>query len=137
MVMIFCNFLMFYQIVFSPKKKKNIIAINEHSIYKLPHKLPNILRSQEIRKYQENLKTSQNYSLVISLPPKMDKQKNPKKQKLNFSFKTLFHINTRLCLKYLAYDFLCKLFFASAWPQAPSNLICLTILVTPKSLIWF
>ena len=43
------------------------------AIYELPHELPNDLDlgSQEIRTYQESLKTSQNNSLVPSLPAKM------------------------------------------------------------------
>ena len=44
------------------------------------------LGSYEIMKYQENLKTSQNYSLVLSVPSKMKTlAKFLKKHKLNFS----------------------------------------------------
>ena len=52
---------------------QSTIISNNHGIYKLPHELPNnlFLRSYEIRKYQENLKISQNYTLVPSIPAKI------------------------------------------------------------------
>ena len=39
-------------------------------MYELPHELPNDLRTWEIRKVQNNVKTSRNYNPVLSLPPK-------------------------------------------------------------------
>ena len=39
-------------------------------MYELPHELPNDLRTWEIRKVQNNVKTSWKYNLVPSLPPK-------------------------------------------------------------------
>ena len=39
-------------------------------------------------------------------------------------------MKTRVCLKYFVKDSLWKLFNASNWPQAPSNLIPLTVLET-------
>ena len=56
---------MFDQIFFSPEMKQNVIISNKHGIYELPHELPNDLRSQKIRKHQQNLKTS-----LCSIPAK-------------------------------------------------------------------
>ena len=56
--------------------------------------------------------------------------KSSEKQKLNFSPKALFQMKTRVCLKYFVHDCLFQQSFASDSPQLPSNLICLTILVT-------
>ena len=53
MDMIFCDFLILYQIAFSPQAKRMVIISNKHGIYKLPHELPIDLRL----KTQENLKT--------------------------------------------------------------------------------
>ena len=61
---------MFYQISFSPQVKRCPIITYKHGIYELPHKWPNDFRISEIRKYQENLKTPYNGSLVPS-PAKM------------------------------------------------------------------
>ena len=70
----------------------------------MPRKLPNDLRNYEIRKY-ENLKTSWNYCLVLSTLPKLKilsalAKKTPEKHELNFSLNALFHIKTRVYLKY-------------------------------------
>ena len=46
-------------------------------------------------------------------------------------------MKTRVCLKYLVDDCLWKQLFASDLPQAPSILICLTILVTLSTLTQF
>ena len=43
-------------------------------------------------------------------------------------------MKTRVCLKYFVHDCHCKHFLASNLPQAPSNVICLTILVALKHL---
>ena len=42
----------------------------------------------------------------------------------------LFHMKIKFSLKYFVNDYLWKYFFASNSPQIPSNLICLTFLVT-------
>ena len=47
---------MLYQIFFSPQVKQSVIISNKHGICELPPEL--ILGSYEIRKDQENLKTS-------------------------------------------------------------------------------
>ena len=63
MVIIFWDLLMFDQILMfdlSPQVKWSLIISNKHDIYKLPRELLNGLRLailEEIRKYQENLKT--------------------------------------------------------------------------------
>ena len=58
MVIVFCDFLKFYKIFFSPLEKRNVIINNKHGIYKLSFELTNnvrfrILGKKEIpRKYQ-------------------------------------------------------------------------------------
>ena len=44
MDIIFRDFLIFYQIFFSPQVKRSVIISNKHGIYALPHKLPHDLR---------------------------------------------------------------------------------------------
>ena len=44
LVIIFWDFLMFYQIFFSPQVKRSVIINNKHDIYELPHELRNDLR---------------------------------------------------------------------------------------------
>ena len=70
----------------------------------MPHELPNDLRSWEIRKYQGNLRTSENNSLVASLPAKMEilliLAKISRKIEIKFSRSALFHMKTRVSLKY-------------------------------------
>ena len=39
----FWDFLIFYQIFFSPQVKRSVIISNKHGIYELPHELPNDL----------------------------------------------------------------------------------------------
>ena len=41
---IFSDFLILYQILFSPHVKRSVIISNKHGIYELPHELPNDLR---------------------------------------------------------------------------------------------
>ena len=41
---IFWDFLMFYQMIFSPQVKQYTIITYKHGIYKLPHELPNEIR---------------------------------------------------------------------------------------------
>ena len=62
-----------FDVFLSPKEKRNAIISNKHDIYKLLHDLPNELNLgfSKISKYQENVKTSLNYSLVSSLTPKI------------------------------------------------------------------
>ena len=44
MEIILRDFLMFHQILLSPRVKRNSIISNKQSVYELPHKLPNDLR---------------------------------------------------------------------------------------------
>ena len=60
-----------------------------------------------------------------------------KKQKLNFSRYVLFHIKTRVSLKYFMSYRLWKHFFDSNLPQAPSNLISLMLLITLRPFTLF
>ena len=75
----------------------------------MPDEFPNNLRLKEhtkvVRKCQKNPKISWNYSLVPSVPPRMNffiniSKKLVKKKKLNFACSALFHIKTKVCLKY-------------------------------------
>ena len=54
------NTLRHFDIFLSPQVKQSTIISNKHGIHDLPYKLPHELRlrSLEIEKYQENLKTS-------------------------------------------------------------------------------
>ena len=49
---------MFGKVFVSPQLKQILIISNKYGIYKLPQELPNDLGPYEIRKYQEDLKTS-------------------------------------------------------------------------------
>ena len=57
-------------------------------------------------------------------------QKNIEKQKLNFSHSALFHMKTRVCLKYFVHYFVWKQLSLSTSSQIPLSLICWTILET-------
>ena len=50
------DFLMFWQIFFSPQVKWSAVVSNKHAIYELPHELRNDLGTEKIRKRRENLK---------------------------------------------------------------------------------
>ena len=59
MVIIFCDFLMFYQISFSLQLKPSGIISNKHGICELPHELlnnlkPKLLGNQEISEKPRN-----------------------------------------------------------------------------------
>ena len=49
MDIIFWDFLILYQIFFSPKVKRSLIISNKHGIYKLPHELPNDWRLRNLK----------------------------------------------------------------------------------------
>ena len=66
MIITFWDFLMFDQIFLSLRVKPSEIISSHHGIHDLPLKLLNDLRSLKITNYQENHKTSYNYSLVSS-----------------------------------------------------------------------
>ena len=89
------------------------------------------LRPEEISKY----------SLVPSLTAKTTiysiLAKTVEKKKLNFSRSALFHVKTRVCLKYYVNGCVCGQLFASNSLQPPLNFICLTIFVTVMPLTQF
>ena len=84
---------MFYQIFLSPQVKQSLIISNKlvYTSCLMRCRTTYDLRSQEIRKVQNSVKTSWKYDLVPSFPPK----------KLNFSRNSLFRMKTRVSLKYL------------------------------------
>ena len=75
---------------------------------------------QEIRKYQDDLKTSRlkaSCSILLStLKICQYQQKILQKQKLNFCCRVLFYRKTTVCLRYFCQDCLCKQYFASTLP---------------------
>ena len=94
---------MFYLILLSPQGKRSAIIINKHSICKFPLELQNDLRLS--RKSSENPKTSLNHNLAPSLTSKIKILAILAKSCLKMeNCTTLFHIKTRVCLKYFAND---------------------------------
>ena len=49
MDIILYDFLILYQILFSPQVKRSVIISNKHGIYELPHELPSDLRLEDLR----------------------------------------------------------------------------------------
>ena len=143
MLIIFWGILMFDQIFLSPHMKRSMIISNKHGMSKLPHELPNDSKYSilKIMKYQENLKSSQNYSLVLSLLPTKKfcryQQKSPQKQKLNLFRITLFHMKTKVYLKYFVNDSLGKQCFTPNFSHTPLNLIYSNTLGTRRLLTQF
>ena len=136
MFIIFWAILINEQIFFLLQVKRSVIVSNKHGIYELPHECPNDLKLRKSGKSSKFIwlsaqSSSQNENFV-SISKKL-----LKKKKLNFSGSALFHIKTRVCLKFFVNDCLCKQLFASSLPQTPSNLICLTIFVTLRPLTQF
>ena len=72
MVIIFREFLVFYQIFLSPQVKRSLSTSNRlvHTDFVTSLRTIQDLGSQEIRKDQNNLKTSWNYNLVLTLSSK-------------------------------------------------------------------
>ena len=54
MDIIFCDFLVLYQFLFSPQVKRSVIISNKHGIYELPHELLKDLRNWERSGKSEN-----------------------------------------------------------------------------------
>ena len=134
---------MFYQIFLSPQLKRGAIVSNKHGVSQLPHELSNDLnhRSYKIRESQENLKTcwiiDQGPVFLLKCNFFQPQPKTPEKQKLNISPRMLFHMKTRVCLKYFVNNCLWKQRFASKLTQTPLNVISFTILVTLRPLTQF
>ena len=70
MEIIFWDFLIIYQIFFSPQVKRSVIISNKHGIYELPHKLPNDLRLKKLGKIRKNSKHHRIITEYPVLPPK-------------------------------------------------------------------
>ena len=62
LVIIFWDFLMFYQIFLSPQVKRIVIISNKHGIYELPHELPNDLSLKK----SGNIKKIPNFHRIIA-----------------------------------------------------------------------
>ena len=95
------------------------------------------LGSQELSKYQGNVKTSKNYSLLPSLCCKMKTFSilSTKNLTKNRNWSALFLMQTRAFLKYFVHDCLWKQVLVCNSPHVPSKLICLIILATFKVFI--
>ena len=92
----FIIFFMIEQILLSPQVKQSVIISNKPVHDYLTN----------ITKCQENLKTLQNYCVVLSSAPKINVLsvlvKIISKTKMTFSCSTLFHMKTRVYLKFLS-----------------------------------
>ena len=121
LVVIFCDFLMFYQIFLSPQVKRLVIISNKHCKYEYPRQLQNDLRLRKILGNQEILKGSQIFIELLS------------SYCIYFSHSALFHSNTKACFIYFDQDCLWKQYFASNSLQAPSTLFCCQILVNSNA----
>ena len=105
---IFWDFLMFYQFLCSLQVRRCAIISYKHGIYELPHEFPNNLKLRILgnQKISGKCLNPKNDSLVPSLAAKIETllilaKKNLEKQKLNFFRNVLFHVKTRVYLKYL------------------------------------
>ena len=103
---------MVYQILLSPKMKTSVIVGNKllYTSWLTSSQIFWDLGSNKFRKYHKVLKTSKNYGLVLILPPKLKILlvliKISRKKILKFYCNVLFHMKTKVCLKYLLND--CK-----------------------------
>ena len=86
------------QIFPSPKVKQSSIISNKHGIYELSYEMLNDLNleSSEILKGQKNLKTSWNYHLAPSPPPKNKNFVDTSKKLLKIEIKTFPHFSITL-----------------------------------------
>ena len=129
---------MFYQIFLSPQVKQCSIIPYYYGIYELPHNVLNDLRFRILG----NKVISGNCLNCIEWQPSVQspyqsecfcyyQKKTLEKQKLNFSRCALFHMKTRVSLRYFVIYCVWKLFFYySNSSRTPSNLISSTFLVT-------
>ena len=134
---IFLDFWIFYQLFFSQQVKQCVIITYFYGIYELPHKLRNDLRLRILG----NQVISGNCLNCIEWEPSVqspdqnkcfcyNQKKTLEKQKLNFSRCALFHMKTRVSLRYFVSYCVSKHFFDSKSPQTTSNLFSLTVSVT-------
>ena len=102
---------MFYQVFSSPQLKRCAIVTYNNGIHHFPHELPNDLRISILENY-EILEKSQNFIEGESSGHSScqnenfvhSKKKKVSKQKINFSHSPLFHMKTKICLKYFVND---------------------------------
>ena len=66
MDIMFWEFLLLYQITFSPQLKQNVIASNEHGTNKLPHELPNNLRLRKNLRKLGKIRKISNFHRTIT-----------------------------------------------------------------------
>ena len=135
---IFWDFLMFRQTFFSPQVKRWAIVTYKHGLYELPHELPNNLRLRILENQKKSGKCpnfiEENTSAQTPYQNEnfVNNSRELLKNKLNFCACPLFHIKTRISLKYFVSYCLWKHFFYSNSPQIPLNLFFLTFWVTPS-----
>ena len=109
LVIICWNFTIFEYKSDSPQAKGNLISSIANLVYGLPNELPNNLRdlgSQEIRKYQKNLKFGWTHSIVSILPSRT--------QTLRIAVKKHAITDTKFfisCLVLLDYSILFQIFY--------------------------
>ena len=142
MVVIFSDFLIFYQIFCSPQVKQSVIICKKHGIYELSHELPNDFRLRILGNWKISIKSQNFTGLQPSTQPFMQNElsmlpKTTEKQTFNFSRSVLFYMKTRVCLKYFVHHCLWKQVIVSELSQSSLNFICLTILVTLRLLTQF
>ena len=70
LTIIFWEFTVFPCKFDSPQVKQGLVSSIIKFLYELPDELPNYLKTLEIRKYYENLRTGFGHRLVLSVPPK-------------------------------------------------------------------
>ena len=102
---------MFYQIFFSPQVKQSAIISNKQGVSELPDKLLNDLRLWILGNKQKPGKISKLTRMInqcSALVPKRKvfyyQPKTTEKEKLNHCRMALFHMKTRVCLKYSLND---------------------------------
>ena len=116
------DFLVLKQIFLSPQGKRCAIITYKNGIYEFRHNLMNNLRLAILGSF---------ISTACSPHEKIEKQN------VNFSRSAMFHMETRVSLKYFVNGCLWKPFFTYKLPQTSPNLISLTILVTLRLLAQF
>ena len=114
----FWEFLMFGQTFYSPQVKRNVIISNKHGINDLPYELPNdwifsifwILNIKRISKWPSAQSSSENENFLNTM----------KKNSWKTSRSTLFHMKTRLYLKYFVHHCIWKIFLLLTCPRSLS-----------------
>ena len=76
MDIMFWEFLLLYQITFSPQLKQSVITSNEHRTNKLPHELPNNLRLRKNLRKLGKIRKISNFHRIITESPLLLLNKN-------------------------------------------------------------